>query len=75
MASKRRIRRNMCLGKKRHASKENALIARWRMILMHGKENIVGVYPYKCQFCGMWHLGHESGRIRRAKQEHAESYT
>lgn len=56
MASKRRIRRNACTGKRRFANKDEALKGGgWRF-----KQR-----AYKCEFCSGWHLGHgKATRIR-----------
>lgn len=61
MASKRRIRRKMCQGKKRHKDMHGALIA----IRLSGHK---GMMPYKCKFCGFFHVGHPPAKIRHAIQ-------
>ena len=48
MSSKRRLRRNGCVGKVFHRTLEEA-IAHSR-ITRHGK-------PYKCKYCSGWHIG------------------
>jgi hypothetical protein len=59
MASKRRIRRNMCDGKKRHRSEQGAIIAIKKTASRHPMR------PYRCRFCGCWHIGHAQFRISR----------
>jgi hypothetical protein len=49
MASKRRQRRRSCKSKIRHDSEENAWI--------HAHHLGVAYHPYRCQFCGGWHVG------------------
>lgn len=60
MASKRRQRRKMCLGKARHETFENALKA------MHASARVFGVElrPYKCEHCPFWHIGHNPRQMR-----------
>lgn len=55
MASKRAIRRKACLGKVRHDSHVSALgqIAKLRRVQGWSK-----LRPYRCKFCGHWHIGH-----------------
>ncbi len=57
MASKRRLRRNACDGKKRHQSKAEALKVRWVVRNRHGK-----LMAYQCRWCNGWHLGHSDER-------------
>lgn len=59
VSSKRRIRRKMCEGKKRHASREAAMVAVSRLAKK-------GAYttPYLCRFCHGWHVGHPSAAVR-----------
>ena len=51
MASKRRLRRNACVGKIRHASREHATIHARKLAAS-------GVVPYACRYCNAWHIGH-----------------
>ena len=51
MASKRRIRRKQCGKKRRHATRDNAVIEMVRSRVSSG------LHPYRCEFCGMWHVG------------------
>lgn len=52
MASKRRIRRNMCDGKVKHRSEAGAKIAIRKTGSRHPMR------AYKCRFCNCWHIGH-----------------
>lgn len=56
MASKRRLRRNACQGKIRHASMNDAYAHRQSMSKSPNatKEKI---NVYKCKFCKGWHIG------------------
>jgi hypothetical protein len=63
MASKRKLRRDSCEGKKRHKTKALA----WRAATKTSE----GVRPYKCGFCREWHNGHEPGKQKRRKTSHA----
>jgi hypothetical protein len=58
MSSKRRVRAKSCEGKVRHATMAGAWIA--------ARKTDGGVRPYRCNFCGDYHCGHEPGKqIRR----------
>lgn len=65
MASKRRIRRRGCEGKKRHASKAFAEIA-----VQMSRRKFGGRMwcSYQCQFCKQWHVGHKPERLRRKER-------
>lgn len=63
MASKRAIRRKACGKKKRYATPEDAKKVAWRTYR--------GLRPYKCEFCGQFHLGHVPGKVRRRSRLHA----
>lgn len=52
MASKRRIRRNMCDGKKKHPTQDGAIIAIKKTRSKHAMR------PYKYRFCNCWHIGY-----------------
>lgn len=54
MASLRRIRRQSCEGKVKHKSSGAAWIASKKT--GDGNET----RPYKCKFCGSWHVGHRA---------------
>jgi hypothetical protein len=63
MASRRRLRRNACMGKKRHATREFALLAlrlSRQTGLYHGSMNV-----YHCCHCCQWHVGHLTARTAR----------
>lgn len=59
MSSKRRLRRKMCEGKVRHATRDVAMGAVRKL----ARRDIYTV-PYLCRFCGGWHIGHPSAAIR-----------
>lgn len=59
MASKRRLRRKACTGKVRHASQDDANLAKY-------KSGFKGVIPYRCKHCNGFHLGHPPKEIRQA---------
>ena len=57
MASKRRIRRNACGRKVRHADEAQARKAIWA--LKQAYQGVLGfMNAYRCKFCGGWHIGH-----------------
>jgi hypothetical protein len=57
MSSKRRIRRNKCTSKVRHADQHSAGAAIAKLAKRMG--GMLGyMQTYKCQFCGGWHIGH-----------------
>jgi hypothetical protein len=58
MSSKRHLRRRQCEGKKRHASYQHAMIHLCKLKQTFGDG---GQIPYRCQFCGGWHVGHPIG--------------
>ncbi len=62
MASLRRVRKIACDGKVRHETKGAAYVAAHRT--GNGRE----VKPYKCQFCGCWHVGHQPTGPKRRRQ-------
>lgn len=64
MSSKRAIRRKQCTGKVRHDTQEHALVA-VRALVKKYAGNIGHLSPYRCGFCGGWHVGHTPGRQRR----------
>lgn len=55
MASKRRLRRNACTGKQRHATQEQAVAH-----AIHHRKHLGGSWlsAYRCRFCNGWHVGH-----------------
>ena len=57
MASKRHLRRKTCEAKERYPNEDAARSgARWSW-----KKFATHLVPYKCQFCGGYHLGHKRG--------------
>lgn len=56
MSSKRAIRRRACKGKVRHAGASEGYAA-IRSLARAGRDN-GHMTPYRCQFCGGWHIGH-----------------
>ncbi|MDR1162721.1 MAG: hypothetical protein LBM17_02640, partial [Candidatus Accumulibacter sp.] len=61
MASKRRIRRNVCGRKIRHAT-EAAARAAIRSLRRAGV--LAALTPYRCPFCGQFHVGHPPRAVR-----------
>jgi hypothetical protein len=53
MASKRHKRRNQCDGKLTHSSLDFAFAHVDRL-----RKRGFNVRPYKCNYCGSWHVGH-----------------
>lgn len=60
MASKRRLRRNACIGKQRHPDLPAAM--RHIKSLWHKDGHHPGVQPYHCRYCGGYHVGHRNER-------------
>lgn len=61
MASKRRLRRKACMGKQRHESQDRAIA---HIISLQRAGKIDGhMNPYRCGFCGSWHVGHAPRRL------------
>lgn len=56
MASKRRIRRNACTGKRRFNDKRAALATALTVKRIQNQTRFVSAY--KCKFCNGWHWGH-----------------
>lgn len=54
MASKRRVRRQKCGFKQRHATEAEA-VAHATSLRYAGSP---GVQAYRCPFCHQWHVGH-----------------
>ena len=60
MASKRRLRRKACTGKRRFVT---AAAARAAIAWVHQRKGYQGfMKPYLCQFCNTWHFGHPPKR-------------
>ena len=56
MASKRRLRRRSCEGKKSYATKQIAnAVCRKIMAITKG---VTKLHSYACEFSGHWHIGH-----------------
>lgn len=61
MASKRRLRKNACLGKIRHRTAEDAQIERVKAM----KRGVRGLNVYYCKYCNGYHVGHKPGWVGR----------
>lgn len=57
MASKRRIRRLTCKGKRKYKSRSMAIAV---------TKTHPGQHSYKCPYCHFWHNGHMPGAVRAA---------
>lgn len=57
VSSKRHQRRKGCAGKVRHATKQIASQAWYRL-----QRKGVIVQIYQCRHCGHWHLGHQRAK-------------
>jgi len=67
MASKRKIRRNSCLGKHRYASAKEARAA---IHGLHQRKGFQGyMHAYYCDFCGGFHFGHPP-KSRRSNRKY-----
>jgi hypothetical protein len=67
MTSKRRIRRQMCDGKKSWKTKEECEAFKKEFVETSDRpeqsaRKMRSQHPYKCDFCGRWHLGHKTAR-------------
>jgi hypothetical protein len=60
MASKRALRKKSCEGKIRFATNDNAMKAAVSYMRKFGG----WMKPYRCRFCGHYHIGHPSRRIK-----------
>lgn len=58
MASKRRIRRKQCTGKKRFATSGEAADVMFSVIRNNRKKG-GWLHVYSCRFCGGYHFGHQ----------------
>ena len=61
MASKRRLRYKSCTRKKGVYEDEQAA---WRAVRHLGPTS--GIKPYKCRFCGKYHVGHLPKKVRQS---------
>lgn len=68
MASKRRIRRKMCDGKKQ-LSKLAAIIVRKKLI----KKGSINLSYYKCRFCKQYHIGHNTKKMKQEMKKRKEN--
>jgi hypothetical protein len=57
MAGKRRLRRKACEGKRKHATREGALVELRRVAA--DRRDSIGAY--RCKHCGHFHIGHRRG--------------
>jgi hypothetical protein len=62
MASKRRLRRKSCEGKRRFDETDQA----WVSVRTRGA--LGAMHVYQCRWCGKFHVGHWTGRQRRAQE-------
>lgn len=62
MASKRRLRRKSCEGKKKFDNQTDAIKTVMRM-----KSDGESVHAYKCNFCNGWHVGHYHKRTHKTE--------
>lgn len=53
-----------CVGKRRHANRDAALVARRNLAGARGIR-VDRLTAYRCIQCGAWHVGHASGRGSR----------
>lgn len=60
MSSKRHVRRKQCSGKHRHASEADAK-GHIYQLRASGKTRAGVLTPYRCSFCGGFHIGHRPG--------------
>lgn len=68
MASRRRLRKKSCDGKKKFTDQESAGRAAAYRTRLHGR----WITPYRCKFCGGYHIGHPPRSVRqslKAKRE------
>ena len=70
MASKRKVRKKRCTGKKQYVNRPTA----WQAVYAMRRKDQTGLSIYKCSFCNRWHIGHKSRnykqqRIKRRKRE------
>lgn len=64
VSSKRALRRKACSGKRRYGTEEEA---RAGIAGLRRKEPATGwLTTYKCRFCGGFHFGHPTRRVRQA---------
>lgn len=61
MASKRRIRRRQCDGKKRYATPAEAMV-QMQDVIRNGRKKGGWLNVYRCRFCRGYHFGHAPAR-------------
>jgi hypothetical protein len=61
MSSKRRLRAKSCEGKVRHSTMAGAWIA--------ARKTDEKVRPYKCRWCGSYHVGHPTAQAKRVRRQ------
>ena len=62
MASKRRVRRKSCEGKKKF---DSMMAARAALFTLNRGKLYHRLHCYQCQFCKQWHLGHLKHKVER----------
>jgi hypothetical protein len=65
MASKRRIKRQMCVGKLQYKNVNDAR----RAAGQSSQRLDTWIVEYKCKFCGFYHIGHPPKHVRVARGE------
>ena len=72
MASKRRLRRKECEGKRRYPTQGDAFAAaKVARVRADGGQYIDA---YQCEHCGGWHIGHRPGSMREHTDQYGEFY-
>jgi hypothetical protein len=64
--SKKNLFRKACENKEQFFSEKDCEI---RIYKLGEKLNEKGLVPYKCEFCGWWHYGHEIGYEKKLGSE------
>jgi hypothetical protein len=62
MSSRRARRRRACGHKQRHTTQGDAIRHARHLMLQFGGHYL----PYRCSFCGQWHVGRPNRRIEQA---------
>ena len=63
-ASKRRLRRNSCEGKRHYPSQTEAVAAMIAYLKTHPGADVC---TYQCRFGRHWHFGHMPARLKRLR--------
>jgi hypothetical protein len=58
MASKRRLRRNACTGKRQHPDQTTAVGHIITAACVEGMPEAGRLASYRCRWCRQWHVGH-----------------